>query len=133
MLTLSKTPDITPLWKFMICTHLYTLQNVSVLGLCLRINGYGLFAWIALFQIYFILYRLLSAFVKVLPCDISRPKIFKICHLVLKTFTTKAPIVKYCGLDHFIGILVILYLHEQQFDWIISCENERVLSNLACF
>ena len=54
MLTLSGTPDFTRLCPFMI----YTLHNLSVLGLCLRIHDSGLFAWIsqtALSQTYIII------------------------------------------------------------------------------
>ena len=52
MLTLSGTPDFTPFREFMILlirnnVH-YVLLNLSVLGLCLRINDSGLFAWISL-------------------------------------------------------------------------------------
>ena len=39
MLTPSRTPDFT---------HVYTLLNLSVLGLCLRINDSSLFAWFSL-------------------------------------------------------------------------------------
>ena len=51
MLILSGTLDFTPFGELMISPihyiH-YILLNLSVLGLCLRINGSGLFAWISL-------------------------------------------------------------------------------------
>ena len=51
MLTLSGTPDFTPFGEFMISPihySIYTLQKLSVLGLCLRIDDSGLFACISL-------------------------------------------------------------------------------------
>ena len=52
MLTLSGTPDLTPFGEFTISPihYIYTLYitEFSVLGLCLRINDSGLFAWISL-------------------------------------------------------------------------------------
>ena len=60
MLILSGTPDFTPFREFKISPihDIYILQNLSVLGLCLRIHDSGLFAWIsqtALSRIYFII------------------------------------------------------------------------------
>ena len=55
MLTLSWTPDVPPFGEFMISP----IHYLSVLGLCLRINDSGLFAWISLtavFWTYFALY-----------------------------------------------------------------------------
>ena len=52
MLTLSGTYNFTPFGKFMITHSLYMhyiLLNLSVLGLYLRINDCGLFAWIDCF------------------------------------------------------------------------------------
>ena len=48
MLTLSEINDFTPFGEFMILFiyYIYILLNLSVLGLCLWING--LFAWISL-------------------------------------------------------------------------------------
>ena len=47
MLNISGTPDF-PFGKVHDFTHsLYTLLNLSVLGLCLRMNGSGLFTWLS--------------------------------------------------------------------------------------
>ena len=45
MLTLSGTPDSIPFGEFIIASnefiiHVYTFKNLSVLGLCLRINDW---------------------------------------------------------------------------------------------
>ena len=51
MLTLSGTHDFTPFGEFMISPIHYNIHyiilNLSALGLCLRINNSGLFAWIS--------------------------------------------------------------------------------------
>ena len=67
MVTLSGTPNFTPFGEFMISSHSlyihYILLNLSVLGLCLWINDFGLFAWInltALSRTYFLCYNCYS-------------------------------------------------------------------------
>ena len=59
MPNLSGTPDLIPFGEFMISPIHYILLNLSVLGLFLRINDSGLFAWIsltALSRTYFIIF-----------------------------------------------------------------------------
>ena len=61
MPTLSGTPDFTPFVEFTIllirCVYIVYITEFVSLGLCLRIGGFGLFAWIgltALSRTYFI-------------------------------------------------------------------------------
>ena len=88
MFTRSGTPDFTPFGEFMIVLiSLYidlhcVLLNLSALGLCLRINDSGLFAWIslaALSRTYFITSIVISFAVRILFTSI----VISCCHSLI--------------------------------------------------